>query len=167
MPESAVGRGGEAGRPAVLDELAAAPHRLVLSAAADPEVMDLVHSLLEHLFAHHPQVTDPVRMKFEMSVIEILGNIVEHAYAHDSALPAVDPSEARRFEIQLLATDREVVATLSDNGMPVSLDLGDLSMPDELAESGRGLALAASALDTLWFERVEGRNHWCLACTLG
>ncbi len=167
MTESASGGEGEPSRPAVLDELAAAPHRLVLSAPADPEVMELVHSLLEHLFAHAPQIGDGVRMKFEMSVIEILGNIVEHAYAHDSALPAVDPAEARRFEIALLATDRDVVATLSDNGMPVTLDLGDLSMPDELAESGRGLALAASALDTLWFERVEGRNHWCLACTLG
>ena len=154
-------------RPAVLDQLAAAPHRLVLSAPADPEVMDLVHALLEHLFAHSPQVDDVTRMKFEMSVIEILGNIVEHAYAHDSALAAVDPSEARRFEIQLVATDHDVVATLSDNGMPVSLDLSDLSMPDVLAESGRGLALAATALDTLWFERVEGRNHWCLACRLG
>ena len=167
MPESAPGRAEEPGRPAVLDELAAAPNRLVLSAPADPEVMELVHSLLEHLFAHAPQIDDATRMKFEMSVIEILGNIVEHAYAHDSALPAVEPSEARRFQIQVLATERDVVATLSDNGMPVSLDLGDLSMPDELAESGRGLALAASALDTLWFERIEGRNHWCLACRLG
>lgn len=167
MPDGAPEQGEEPARPALLDQLAAAPNRLVLSAPADPEVMDLVHSLLEHLFAHAPQIDDLVRMKFEMSVIEILGNIVEHAYAHDSALPRVDPSEARRFEIAVLATDHDVVATLSDNGMPVSLDLGDLSMPDELAESGRGLALAASALDTLWFERVEGRNHWYLACRLG
>lgn len=164
MPDSPT---GEPARPAILDQLAASPHRLVLSAAADPEVMDLVHALLAHLFGHSPQIDDITQMKFEMAVIEILGNVIEHAYAHDSALPPVDPPETRRFEIQLLATDREVVATLSDNGLPVTLDLSDLSMPDAFAESGRGLALASSALDTLWFERVEGRNHWCLASRLG
>lgn len=151
----------------LIDAVAQAPGRLVLSAPADPEVMDLVHGLLEHLFTHAPQVDDATRMKFEMSVIEILGNIVEHAYAHDSALPDVDPAEARRFEITLLAGPDELVATLSDNGMPVSLDLSDVSMPDELAESGRGLALASAALDALDFTRVDGRNHWRLACRLG
>lgn len=151
----------------LITQVAQAPGRLVLSAPADPEVMDLVHSLMEHLFAHAPQVDDATRMKFEMSVIEILGNIVEHAYAHDSALPEVDPSEARRFEIVLLADSSDLVATLADNGMPVSLDLSDLSMPDELAESGRGLALASAALDALDFARVDGRNHWRLACRLG
>lgn len=150
----------------LIDAVAQAPGRLVLSAPADPEVMDLVHGLLEHLFAHAPQVDDATRMKFEMSVIEILGNIVEHAYAHDSSLPRVDPAEARRFEITLLVGPDEVVATLGDNGMPVSLDLSDVSMPDELAESGRGLALASAALDALDFTRVDGRNHWRLACRL-
>lgn len=167
MPDGAPEQGEEPGRPSVLDELASAPNRLVLSAPADPEVMDLVHSLLEHLFAHAPQVDDVTRMKFEMSVIEVLGNIVEHAYAHDSRLPAVDPSEVRRFEIQLLATEHDLVAVLSDNGLPVSLDLSDVTMPDELAESGRGLALARAALDTLHYERIEGRNLWCLACGIG
>lgn len=152
---------------ALIAAVARAPGRLVLSAPADPEVMDLVHGLLEHLFARAPHVDDATRMKFEMSVIEILGNIVEHAYAHDSALAAVDPSESRRFEITLLAEERDLVATLSDNGLPMSLDLSEVSMPDELAESGRGLALATAALDTLDFARVEGRNHWRLACRLG
>jgi len=153
--------------PELLAAIAADPDRVVLSARAEPEVMDLVHALLEHLFARAPQLDDVTRVKFEMSVIEILGNIVEHAYAHDSRLPAVDPSEVRRFEIQLLATDRDLIAVLSDNGLPVSLDLADVTMPDELAESGRGLALARAALDTLHYERIEGRNLWCLACRIG
>lgn len=153
--------------PELLAALAADPDRVVLSARAEPEVMELVHALLEHLFARSPQVDDSTRVKFEMSVIEILGNIVEHAYAHDSRLPAVDPAEVRRFEIQLLASEHDLVAVLSDNGLPVSLDLSDVTMPDELAESGRGLALARAALDTLHYERIEGRNLWCLACGIG
>ena len=37
-------------------------------------------------------------------------------------------------------------------------------MPDADAESGRGLALAAAAVDDMSYERVEGRNHWRLRC---
>lgn len=153
--------------PDLIGELATAPGRLVLSAPADDQVMELVHALLEHLFSRADHVDDVTRMKFEMSVIEILGNVVEHAYAHDSTLPTVDQGEARRVEVRLLATPTDLVATLSDNGLPVSLDLSDVSMPDELAESGRGLALATAALDALDFERIDGRNHWRLACRLG
>lgn len=167
MSETPAAAEDPAGLLSLIGAVSQAPGRLVLSAPADPEVMDLVHALLEHLFAHSPQVDDATRMKFEMSVIEILGNIVEHAYAHDSALPEVDPADARRFEIVLLLKDDELVATLADNGMPVSLDLSAVSMPDELAESGRGLALARAALDDLDFARIDGRNHWRLACRLG
>src|SRR3712207_8765330 len=40
----------------------------------------------------------PICARFEMSVIEILGNIVEHAYEHDAHAPG-DP-HARRFHIR-------------------------------------------------------------------
>ncbi len=149
----------------LVDQLATSPGRLVLTAPADPEVLDLVHSMLEHLHVG-VQVSASAKMRFEMAVIEVLGNIVEHAYAHDAALPDVDASEVRRFEIRLAATDTHLVASLSDNGMPVSLDLDDLPMPDEMAESGRGLALAAAALDVFEFARTGARNHWRLACRL-
>lgn len=151
----------------LVGDLATAPGRLVLSAPADTEVMELAHALLSHLFDRHPRVDDATRMKFEMSVIEILGNVVEHAYAHDAALSDVDPADARRVELRLLATDTELLATLSDNGLPTSLDLSDVSMPDELAESGRGLALATAALDSLDYARVDGRNIWRLASRVG
>lgn len=150
----------------LVDQLATSPGRLVLTAPADPEVLDLVHSMLEHLHVGGVQVSPSAKMRFEMAVIEVLGNIVEHAYAHDAALHDVDASEVRRFEIRLAATDTHLVASLSDNGMPVSLDLDDLPMPDEMAESGRGLALAAAALDVFEFERTGARNHWRLACRL-
>jgi len=137
-------------------------NRLELSAPATPEIMDLVHAMLEHLWGRNPAVSDRDRMRFEMSVIEILGNVVEHAYAadHDDA-PGQD---GRRFDIVLGVTDRALMAYLGDNGLPTALDLSGVAMPDELAESGRGLALATAALDDLSYERVEGRNHWDLLC---
>ena len=139
------------------------PGRLELSGPATPEMLDLVHAVLERLWADHADVSQGDRARFETAVIEILGNIVEHAYRLDPSDDENDGS-ARRFDISLAATAEELVAAFGDNGMPVALDLSNVTMPDEDAESGRGLALAAAAVDDLSYERVQGRNHWRLLC---
>lgn len=145
------------------DEADRSPGRLELWGPATPEMLDLVHAVLDQLWADHDDVSEGDRARFETAVIEILGNIVEHAYRLDpSDYPDVE--SARRFDVSLLATDEELVAAFGDNGMPVALDLSNVTMPDEDAESGRGLALAAAAVDDLSYARVEGRNHWRLLC---
>ena len=136
--------------------------RLALSAPATPEIMDLVHAMLEHLWATNAGITDRDRVRFEMSVIEILGNIVEHAYAVDHV--DVPGHDGRRFDIVIGASDAELMAHLGDNGLPTALDLSGIAMPDELAESGRGLALASAALEDLSYQRLDGRNLWDLLC---
>lgn len=145
-----------------LDDLAG---RLELAAPADPEMLDLVHALLEQLWSSHPDVSETDRIRFETAVIEILANIVEHAFVLDGS-PG-DAARVRRFDVSLGATDEELLASFGDNGLPIALDLSDVTMPDELAESGRGLALATAALDDLSYERVDGRNHWKLLCLRG
>ena len=142
-----------------LPDFTALGGRLELSAPATPEILDLVHGMIEQLWTTHPDIGDRDRVRFEMSVIEILGNIVEHAYQADDQHPS-----SRRFEIVLAATDDRLLAHLADNGLPVGLDLSGAVMPDELAESGRGLALATAALDDLSYRRVGDRNHWDLLC---
>lgn len=140
------------------------PGRLELSAPADPEMMDLVHAMLEQLWTNHAGVPDADRFRFEMAVMEILGNIVEHSYRMEHPETGSDTGVARRFDISLGVTDRELVASFEDNGMPVALDLSNVTMPEEDAESGRGLALAQAAVDDMSYERVGGRNHWRLLC---
>ncbi|GAA4365565.1 ATP-binding protein [Nocardioides caricicola] len=134
--------------------------RLDLSAPATPEMMGLVHAVLEQLWEAHDDVAATDRVRFEMAVIEILGNIVEHAYEIDST-----DTGSRRFDVSVAATETELVASFGDNGLPMSIDLSDVAMPDELAESGRGLALAMAAVDDLSYERENGRNLWRLTCT--
>lgn len=136
--------------------------RLELSAPATPEIMELVHAMLEHLWGTTPNVSERDRLRFEMAVIEILGNVVEHAYAADNE--DVPGKEGRRFEIAVGVTDGALMAHLEDNGVPTELDLSGVAMPDVLAESGRGLALATAALDDLTYERMQGRNLWDLLC---
>ncbi len=140
-------------------ELCAADNRLHLSAPADPEILDLVHAMVEHLCSARPEADDRTRARFETALIEILANVVEHAYERD-------PGTGRRIHVQLALHGRELVAHLGDNGQPMALDMSCVTMPGEMAESGRGLAIASAALDDLSYERVEGRNYWILLCYL-
>ncbi|MGZ4447455.1 MAG: ATP-binding protein [Nocardioides sp.] len=132
--------------------------RLELSAPATPEMLDLVHEVLQRLWVARPDVGEPDRVRFEMAVIEVLGNIVEHAYELER------PGGERRFDVSLCAGGDDLVATFGDNGVPAALDLSDVTMPGEDAESGRGLALTAAVVDDLAYERVGDRNHWRLVC---
>lgn len=134
--------------------------RLDLSAPATPEMLELVHAVLEQLWDAHPDVGAGDRVRFEMAVIEILGNIVEHAYEIDST-----DAGGRRFDVSVAATETELVASFGDNGVPMAIDLSAVAMPDELAESGRGLALAMAAVDDISYQREDGRNLWRLVCT--
>lgn len=127
-------------------------------APVEPESLDLVHDRLEAFWAHDDSVSAVDRIRFEMAVVEIVGNILEHAFELDAAV------RGRLLSVALsLAPDR-IEAVLSDNGLPAEIDLGAVTMPEEDATSGRGLALAVAAVDEVGYDRVEGRNHWRLVC---
>lgn len=103
---------------------------------------------------------DDVRLRFgfETAVAEIAANIVEHTRR-------ADQEAGRRYTVELEANDRELVAVLRDNGLPVDVDLAAVTMADADQESGRGLALAIAALDRLEHRHQGGHNVWTLACT--
>lgn len=103
---------------------------------------------------------DDVRLRFalETALAEVAANIVEHT-------KRTDRIEGRRYTVELLATDRELLAVLTDNGQPADVDLSAVTMADVDEESGRGLALAIAALDRLEHQHVGGHNIWTLACT--
>ena len=102
---------------------------------------------------------DDVRLRFglETALAEIAANIVEHTRR-------ADQEAGRRYTVGLDATDRELVAVLTDNGLPVDIDLAAVTMADADEESGRGLALAIAALDRLEHRHEGGHNVWTLVC---
>jgi serine/threonine-protein kinase RsbW len=103
-------------------------------------------------------VLDPMtRFSFETAVVEIATNIVEHTRR-------TGERDGRRFTLDLDATDDEVTAVFSDNGKPADVDLSAVTMADIDDESGRGLALALSTLDSLDYRHENGRNIWTLVC---
>lgn len=131
---------------------------LSVTALATPQVVDRVLDELERLWAREPGVTDADKGRFEMGLVEILGNIVEHSFRLG------DGAEGRELSVEVDVTPAALTAVLADNGRPAEIDLSDVTMPGPEAESGRGLALALAALDHLEHERVDGRNRWTLRC---
>jgi serine/threonine-protein kinase RsbW len=133
---------------------------VAVTAAATPEVVDRVLDELAALWERTPDVAVADRTRFEMGVVEILGNIVEHAFRADDGRGA----DGRELTVEVHVAPAALTAVLGDNGRPAEIDLSDVTMPGADAESGRGLALAVAALDGLEHERVEGRNRWTLRC---
>lgn len=133
-------------------------HR-TFSMPTNPDALDLAHDELALLWADAGPVAPADRVRFELAVIEILGNIVEHAWRADDEHPSV-----RRLSLELSATAERLDAVLGDNGIPASVDLSAATMPDADAESGRGLALTLAAVDSLDYQRDGGRNVWRIRC---
>lgn len=102
---------------------------------------------------------EDVRLRFglETAVVEIAANIVEHSRRNDQ-------QAGRRYTVALDATDRELVAELSDNGLPSAVDLAAVTMAAVDEESGRGLAIAIATLDRLEHRHEDGHNVWTLVC---
>lgn len=146
----------------------ATPHRIDLSLPVDAEAVDLVHAALDRLWSLAPRAGLRDRTRFETAVVEILANILEHAFLiePDPADAGVDGGSARQLDLALVADETQVQALFTDNGRPSGLDLGAVSLPEDDAESGRGLAMALAALDELEHDRESGRNRWLLTCTL-
>jgi serine/threonine-protein kinase RsbW len=117
---------------------------------AVPASLDLVHTLLEAVWASHQDVQADDRMRFELGVTEIAGNIVEHA-----AAPA--PID---FHLCVEVFDDRLEARFRDPGRRVEVDFDNTAMPDAMAESGRGLALVLAVVDQLTYRHDGSDNHW-------
>lgn len=123
---------------------------LTLQAPGVPASLDLVHGLLQRAWERHPDVVADDRMRFEIAVVEIAGNVVEHA-------GNPDPIE---FELALRVEPDRVEARFQDPGQRVEVDFSSVTMPGELAESGRGVALALLTADEVAYRHDGDLNHW-------
>lgn len=139
-------------------------HDVVLDLQVRPEAVDDVQDALARLWELDADVTMLDRIRFETALVEIVGNVVEHAYALDSSS---GHDGGRALQVRLGLDGTAIEAEVSDNGLPVEIDLGEVTMPGEDAESGRGLALAVAAVDDMHYERSGGRNRWVLVCRRG
>jgi serine/threonine-protein kinase RsbW len=117
-----------------------------------PDSVDELQDLLQKAAGEHPEVAPEDLMLFETAIVEIVGNVVEHGR------PLGKVVWAFRLRVQ---PDR-LEGRLSDDGQAYAGGTWTSAMPDELAEAGRGFALAQATLDEFEYARVDGVNHWTM-----
>jgi serine/threonine-protein kinase RsbW len=125
-------------------------HTQSLRTCSAPQCLESIHGLLARLWADASEVSAEDRIRFETAVAEVAANIVEHA----TAGAVVDLS------LEVRAYPDRVEALFCDTGAPADIDLDSASLPDDMAESGRGLAIARAAVDEVVYERDGCVNRW-------
>jgi anti-sigma regulatory factor (Ser/Thr protein kinase) len=130
-----------------------------LRACAAPQCLERVHELLAALWADAPGVGAEDRIGFETAVAEVAANIVEHSGA--------GPDMRVGLNLQVRAYADRVEALFCDTGVEADVDIGSAALPDDMAESGRGLAIARAAVDEVVYERDGGVNRWRVTRLLG
>lgn len=116
-----------------------------------PETLADIARFIDQVLSAHQHVPDTVRMQVSIAAGEVGANIIEHA---GKSQPV-----GIRMEVRVLIN--EVWVEFVDDGAPAEVDLAAVGMPDDMAERGRGLALAQSVLEKLTYRR-NAQNHWTL-----
>lgn len=118
---------------------------------AVPEGLRDLRALVELADAAHPQIRSEAFLELETAAIEVAGNVVEHGR----------PPGQIRWSFTLRVMPEHVECVLADNGQKYEGDLTAV-MPDPLAESGRGLALARAVLDEFSHTHTGDENVWTM-----
>lgn len=120
--------------------------------SSPPTDVDAVHDFLEGIWQADPNIDEMDKMAFETALIELASNVIQHADTGDGVTCVMSVS-----------SDEGVLrAQFSDTAEAGGFKMRTATMPDELAESGRGLAFMQMLVDEVSYERVDGRNVWSL-----
>ena len=111
---------------------------------------DAVHTLLDNLWIEAPYVKTLDRFGFETALIELVSNVFQHG---DSDMTPI-------CTITVTTYSDRIECSLLDAGSPRELQLTGRSMPDEFAESGRGIILIQALVNELSYTREGDRNRW-------
>jgi serine/threonine-protein kinase RsbW len=130
--------------------------QFTISMSAPPDDVDTVHALLETVWPNASAVSAIDRVSFETALIELTGNVIQHA----------DAGSGVTCTLTVEIFDDRIEARLSDSGEPGFVHLASRTMPDDLAESGRGMALIEALVDELHYDRYDSANHWRISRNL-
>ena len=125
---------------------------LVLVTVATPEALGEVHRTLDLAWARHCHVPATIRANMAIAAAEIGANIVKHA----------DQGRQLPVRMEVDVTPHQVTVVFADEGIPATVDLDAVSMPQASAKQGRGIALASAVLAKLSYRRDGARNYWTL-----
>lgn len=123
----------------------------VLDTMAGPATLSEIDKVLTGVWSACTHVPQRIRLQVGIAVAEIGANIIEHA----------GQSRDLRMRMEVNVLHDAVHVSFVDDGIPAKVDLDAVKRVDELAERGRGLAMAQEVLDRLCYRR-SWVNHWTL-----
>lgn len=118
-----------------------------------PDTVEVVHGTLGSLWEERPDVDEMDRMMFETALVELTANVIQHGSSSTTII----------CRLEVVVDDSRLHAELVDTADPPGIDTGPREMPDEFAESGRGIAFIQALVTSFDYERAEGRNVWVLS----
>jgi serine/threonine-protein kinase RsbW len=120
-----------------------------------PDDLDSVHDFLEQVLAEEAaHISDEDRMAFETALIELAGNVIQHADGEDE--------DGTVCLLTVSVVGGRLRAELTDSAEAGTVRLVGRSMPDELDESGRGIPFIQALVDSLEYRREGSRNIWTI-----
>ncbi|MDQ1582775.1 MAG: serine/threonine-protein kinase RsbW [Microbacteriaceae bacterium] len=124
-----------------------------LRMSSPPDDVGTLHELLESVWVDIPSIGVRERFGFETALVELVGNVICHA----------DSGSGVSCTLSIEILENRIEALLSDTGEPGDVELRGREMPEEFAESGRGIPLIQALVDELSYEREGGLNRWRIA----
>jgi serine/threonine-protein kinase RsbW len=122
-----------------------------------PNDVDEVHDSVDDLWHLNPDLGTGERIRFETALLELAGNVIEHAEGNERLVCG----------LTLRRTSTTLEAVLSDSGGEVQVPFRTVMPdPEEMAESGRGIAMIELLMDDFSYERDPEGNRWRLVMGL-
>ena len=123
---------------------------LVLNSPADD--INTVHDYIARVWAEHDDLDEMDRLRFETAIIELAANVIQHG----------DNGNGVSAEVVITVDDEVIHGRITDSSEAGRVELALRDMPDEMAESGRGIAFIQRLVDVLHYERRADENVWMI-----
>ena len=124
----------------------------VLTLRSPADDINVVHAYIGRVWAEHDDLDMMDKLRFETALIELAANVIQHA----------DDGNGIVADISIEITGDSIRGTISDSSPAGMVDLAMRDMPDELAESGRGIAFIQRLVDVFHYERRDEENLWVI-----
>lgn len=121
-----------------------------ITIATPADDIDVVHDMLEDVWAKTPSVSATDRVSFETALIELSSNVIRHA----------DDGSGIKCVLTVGVSDARIEARLTDTGVASDVEIAERTMPEAFAESGRGIALIKALVDEVEYVRSGSINQW-------
>jgi serine/threonine-protein kinase RsbW len=118
-----------------------------------PDDLNAVHDFLADVLEAAPDIDALDRMAFETALVELAGNVIQHA----------DGGGGTTCVLTVSVEDGHLRAELTDSAESGGVRLVGRTMPDALDESGRGIPFIQALVDTLEYRREGEHNVWTIA----